>query len=54
MIGEIITDGKKLWINCEDGCILRVNCMDILKDDMKPVTVNIHSNDNMTNVTGVK
>lgn len=58
MIGEIVTDGKTLWINDEHGCVLRVNCMDILKDilkdDMNPVVVDIRLTGDMTEVIRVK
>lgn len=54
MIGEIVTDGKTLWINDEHRCVLRVNCMDILKDDMNPVVVDIRLTGNMTEVVRVK
>lgn len=54
MIGELVTDGKTLWINDENGCVLRVNCMDILKDDMKPVVVDIRLTGDMTDVVRVK
>ena len=53
MIGEIITDGKTLWINDENGCVLRVNCMDILKDDMKAIPVDIRLTGDMTEVIRV-
>lgn len=54
MIGEIKTDGKTLWINDETGCILRVNCMDMLKNDMKSIVVDIHKNGDMIDIAGVK
>lgn len=54
IIGELVTDGKTLWINDENGCVLRVNCMDILKDDMKPVVVDIRLTGDMTDVVRVK
>lgn len=53
MIGEVITDGKNLWINNESGCLLRINCIDIVKDDMKPVVVDIRLTGDMTDVVRV-
>ena len=54
MIGEVKTDGKTLWINSAEGCILRVNCMDMLKDNMESIVVDIHTSDDMIDVSGVK
>ena len=54
MIGEIKTDGKTLQINDEMGCILRVNCMDILKTDNTPIIVDIQLNGDMTDIVRVR
>ena len=54
MLGEMITDGKTLWINSENDCIFRISCMDILTIDMKPVKVDIHKAGELLNVTRVE
>ena len=51
MKGEIQTDGKTLWINDKFGCVLRINCMDALKEDNVPIAVDIKLIGTMTDVT---
>ena len=54
MIGEIVSDGKTLWINSDKECILRITCMDIIKNDMNPIPVNIHKTGELLNIMKVK
>ena len=49
--GEILTDGRTLWINTENGCILRINCINELSANRKSIPINIHKTGELLNIT---
>ena len=53
-MGEILSDGVTLWINTEAECILRVNCMFALKENMEPIPITIHKTGGLLNITESK
>ena len=42
--GEISTNGKVIWVNTKDGCIIRINCLEELFEKGK-VDVKIDTKD---------
>lgn len=42
--GEISTNGKVIWVNTKDGCIIRINCLEKLLEKGK-VDVKINTKD---------